>query len=1101
VIARRVAEKLSKSDVWRAQAAKALRTANGTPLKVLGMLPLTLRFGKGAEVDVAATVVEDVEDALLLGRDAYKKLEAEISWRRGGLVLPSGAMLPWMTTEEADAHVAKANESSQVDGRARIEQVLANMKDVFGSKARLLGAVDKTRHYIPLTSEVPVVERLRRTSLKQDAIIEKMMREMLAEGVIEKSASEYASPVVLARKKDGSPRFCVDYRKLNAVTRRDPYPLPRMDEILDRLGKARVFSKIDVRNGYWHVLMAEEDRHKTAFITKLGTFQFKRMPFGLSGAPATFQRAMNECLGDAVGKYCLVYLDDVVIYSDSELEHAEHLREVLRRVHEKGFVLKREKCVFGVAQLALLGHIVGHGTLKADPDKIAALKQLAPPKNTKELHSFLGSVGYFRRFIKDFAEKSRPLFALTHLDAEFEWTGERQRAFEELKASMTVSPILQLPIFGKEFVVRTDASDYATGAVLLQEHDGEERPVAYYSKKLGTAEKNYTTTEKEALAVVRAIKSWWFYLDGTKFVIETDHSALQSVLKAKEPSGRIARWVMLLQELDFVVKHRPGRQMQLPDMLSRQERVLAMRSAREAQERDVTTAALRRAVETGEEPADTTVRKLLTQIADRLVVDDGTLFYSGSGRDAGTLRLVVPSEMRRSVLQECHDALTSGHLGREKTFARVRERYWWPDLYKDVKHYVDTCDACQRAKKPKWSATGKWEATVVGAPWKRVAVDFLGPVTRTARGNRYLLVFTDYLTRWVVAVPTQECTAETAAREFVEKIVLQFGAPEELLSDNGQHFAAEVVERVCQMAGTKKLFTTAYRPQADGLVERWNGTLAQMLASSMEDDKDWDEKVPFVVFAYNTAQHAVTGKSPFELVQGRVARLPMDVALGTRPSEQRSASEYSDELLIRMQEGFRAAREAMDQSKRTQERRRLKEGGKEVAYEKGQKAWLLVEPDRITKFGKKFDGPYEIVEVNGPNYATIALEDGEKVKVHVERLKPFKARDARFDEEFEINVGDDSADESEEIVINPEEVEVDPDHDKLLPNDLIGKRVRVHWPLERQWFDGTVKARKKKQHVVHYDDGEVRAERLLGYKKAAPKWKLLERRRSDAISF
>ena len=259
----------------------------------------------------------------------------------------------------------------------------------------------------------------------------------------------------------------------------------------------------------------------------------------------------------------------------------------------------------------------------------------------------------------------------------------------------------------------------------------------------------------------------------------------------------------------------------------------------------------------------------------------------------------------------------------------------------------------------------------------------------------------------------------------------------------------------------------------------------------LEDDKDWDEKLPFIVFAYNTAKHAVTKKSPFELVQGRVARLPLDVALGTRPSEERTAIEYSNELLIRMQEGFRAAREAMDQGKRTQERRRLKEGGKKVAYQKGQKAWLSVEPAAIEKFGKKFEGPYEIVELNGANYATLEKEDGEKVKVHVERLKPHKGREQdRVDHEEVV----------QEIPLNGDEEEVEPDRNKLLPNDLIGQRVRVHWPLERQWFDVVVTARKKKLHVVKYDDGEVRAERLLGY-KIAPKWKLLVRRRSDANPF
>jgi len=287
VIARRAAEKISTSKGWQERVGGPLRTANGSPLKVLGVLPLTLRLG-GVAVDVKAVVADDVEESLLLGDDSLEKLQAMIDYRVGGLVLPTGAVLRWEDNAETDARVAEVNKPTPGDGGTAISRVLEDMKDVFGTKARKLGAVKTTRHHIPLTSEVPVEEPLRRTSRKQDAIIKEKMKEMLEEDVIEKAKSEYAAPVVLARKKDRSWRFCVDYRKLNSVTRRDPYPLPRIDEILDRLGNARVFSKVDVRNGYWHVLVAEEDRHKTAFITKQGTFQFKRMPFGLTGAPATF---------------------------------------------------------------------------------------------------------------------------------------------------------------------------------------------------------------------------------------------------------------------------------------------------------------------------------------------------------------------------------------------------------------------------------------------------------------------------------------------------------------------------------------------------------------------------------------------------------------------------------------------------------------------------------------------------------------------------------------------------------------------------------------------------------------------------------------------
>jgi len=541
--------------------------------------------------------------------------------------------------------------------------------------------------------------------------------------------------------------------------------------------------------------------------------------------------------------------------------------------------------------------------------------------------------------------------------------------------------------------------------------------------------------------------------------------------------------------------------MELPDMLSRQPRIAVLGAGEPmdvAQQRDVVVGELIAAVRDGKEPKNTEAKRAFLQVGAKLFLQDKTLvFYEGSKKNrTGGLRTVVPLSMRKAVIEECHDVVTSGHLGTEKTFKRVHERFWWPDLYEDVKRYVSTCEACARAKKPKKTNSG-WEATTVGAPWQRVSVDHLGPVKRTERGNRYLLVFTDYFTRWVVAVPTEDCGAESTAKHFVERVVLQFGAPEELLSDQGPAFVSEVVERTCAMAGTKKIFTTAYRPQANGLVERFNGTLAPMLTTYMdENESDWDEKVPYVVFAYNTAQHAATKYSPFELVQGRKARLPLEVALGMRRAEERSALEYANELLVQQQEGYRAAREASDDAKQTQERRQLQKGGEGVRnppHQVSDKVWLEIPEQAGQKLANKYEGPYDVVKVHGKHYVTIAKEDGSQEKVHLERVKPFKARGIEKDL--------DDTDGAEEA---PEQVDVvDPDKDKLLPNDLIGKRVRVWWSGSRKWFDGTVIKRMKKLHVVKYDDGEVKAERLLGYtEKLSPKWKLLVNRRgSGALSF
>jgi hypothetical protein len=408
-----------------------------------------------------------------------------------------------------------------------------------------------------------------------------------------------------------------------------------------------------------------------------------------------------------------------------------------------------------------------------------------------------------------------------------------------------------------------------------------------------------------------------------------------------------------------------------------------------------------------------------------------------------------------------------------------------------VKRYVETCEACARAKAPKWK-NGDWQSPVIGSPWERVAVDHLGPVKETKRGNRYLLVFTDYFTRYVVAVPVKDCGADSTAQHFVEKIVLQFGAPLELMSDQGAAFVSKVIDSASAMAGTKKLYTTAYRPQANGLVERWNGTVAQMLRTYQDDNKDdWDEKVPYVTFAYNTSEHSAIKMTPHELLFGAKARLPVEVALGTRPTEERTTAEYANDLLVQMQEGYRDAREMNEKMKRARERRLLQDGGHESeTFKEDDLVWLERRP-RDSKFEKIFDGPYNIVTMHGKNYATIALEDGQEIKVHVERLKKHKLRE----EAAPITVTND-----DKLVDKQRMIEewVEPDKDKLLSNDLINRRVRVYWSGDRQYYDGTVVNRKKRQHIVQYDDGEVKAERLLGYKpRQAPHWYILERKPSN----
>ena len=661
---------------------------------------------------------------------------------------------------------------------------------------------------------------------------------MLDLGVIQKSKSLYASAVVLAKKKDGTDQFCVDYKRLNDVTIKDKYPLPRMEDIYDALVKAKYFATLDLQTGYWQIPILEKDIPKTAFRTPNGLYEFRMMPFGLTNAPGTFQREMDITLAGLIGKVCLVYLDDIVIWGDSIPEMVENLKIVFDALRDKKWYLKAKKCKFGFQELVILGNLVGHGEVKPDPNKIKALENLEPPKNRKQLQSFLGSVGYFRRFIGDFAKKVAPLTHLLKGDAKFEWNEERHATFLELKKHLMNNPILKLPNLEIPFVVRSDASNYALGSVLLQQHEGSMFHVEYWSRQLKPAERNYSTTEREGLALVEAFKHWTCYLKGRHFTLETDHQALGALMKAKDPSARLARWKLVLQGFDFDIVHRKGNSMGIPDVLSRDNSLMLFleqgESIKTLQEKDPMIIPYLEYLQEKKLPKEDKEAREVVAIAYNLIIEDGVLYHiripHGTNKKRHLQRrIVIPQVLKDRVLKESHDSTLGGHLGMERTYSQVQERYWWPNMWSDVKSYIDKCGNCQKSKKSRISQEMGLTPVAVGSPWEIVGVDFLGPLPISKNGNQYILTFCDYFTKWVVAIPTKSPDSETVAKAIIGHIYSKFGAPMRLLSDNGSAFNSALTKKLCDKLGIEKVFTTPYHPSGNGQVERWNSTVMGML--------------------------------------------------------------------------------------------------------------------------------------------------------------------------------------------------------------------------------------------------------------------------------
>ena len=448
--------------------------------------------------------------------------------------------------------------------------LLLTYADVLASSNSDLGRTNKLRHHIDTENARPVQQPVRRISPHRREEVKQLLGQMLNHGVVEPSSSPWASPVVLVQKKDGSTRFCIDYRRLNEVTRKDAYPLPRIDVTHDALHGSQYFSTLDLVSGYWQVELEESDKEKTAFCTTEGLYQFRVMPFGLCNGPASFQRLMDLVLTGLQWSQCLVYLDDIVVLGRSFEEHIQNLGQVFQRLRESGLRLKPSKCSFFKSEVQYLGHIISRDGVATDPEKTAKVATWPVPASKKEVQQFIGFANYYRCFIKDFAQHARPLHRLTEQTSQFQWTDVCQEAFGELCKRLCSAPVLAYPDFEKPFILDTDASDVGIGGVLSQlDGEGKERVIAYGSRLLSKPERRYCVTRRELLALVTFVHLYRPYLICRKFTLRTDHGSLTWLRNFKEPEGQLAWWLERLQELDFEIVHRRGRSHQNADALSR----------------------------------------------------------------------------------------------------------------------------------------------------------------------------------------------------------------------------------------------------------------------------------------------------------------------------------------------------------------------------------------------------------------------------------------------------------------------------------------------------------------------------------------------------
>lgn len=861
-------------------------------------------------------------------------------------------------------------------------------------------------------------------------------------------------------KQHGAYRFVVNYKPgINKATIPSPATLPNFNGLVNYMQGAQFFTKLDLKSAYYQIPLKESSRHLTAFQSPDGkAWCFNVIPLGVRNAPPHFQRIMRYVLGDALHKYCLVALDDIIIYSKTAEEHLAHVNEVLARLEKHALMASISKTSFAVRRVKFLGHWVTAArdsdspvTVQIDDRAAAKLLDMPQPLSLPALRSFLCLANYFSPHIHNLADITAPLRQMEReanertraidpkknrhglvLAQRLQWTPERVVAFQKVKELLARNPVLRTPDYSRPFYLITDASAVAIGAILLQRDPATNQlyAVRYGSKLLSSTQRNYSASERECLAVVHFLKAFREFYGDQKVTLYTDHSALVPIIKASDSSNlRLRRWAVQISDVDLEVFHIKGTE-NAADALSRLvalgEDLDLYASQRLSGSKDPTLAApavlipeytvaqlrdeqlkdeeLSLAVGYLEDSFDNLSKhevQRLSLMTRNMAMVDGVLHFRATRERLRhletTLLLVVPKQLREYVLQIAHGGPT--HFGRRRTDRIVLQRYWWPTVHVDVADYVKRCEQCQATQPANSEPPGRLgRYQPVSAPLQRVAMDFIGPVDTVSRtGKQYILTIVDHFTRFAYAVAVKRADSECAARAFV-KFCYLYSCPSEIITDQGSHFTSEFIKRVMELLAVRHKFTMVRNPQANGMDERFNGTIQNLLRRAVTGEplESWSDLVLPCVFAYNTTPHEVTGETPFFLMNGFDPRTPLDGILDTPEHRIRDAYSVDDYryLLLQQRELIKdvitdATRQAQEQAAARDEERRS-----DYVFEPGGLVMREVEPatDEIRKFGRRWAGPYRVVD--NLNNTTIVIKNiynskEEPKLVSPRLLKPF----------------------------------------------------------------------------------------------------------------
>lgn len=859
---------LATEDFSKERGFKKLRstveTADGQPQLVLGELTVEMKY-KNEVRKIVLYVVPTLHCRLILGLDFWKTFGL-ITGVISGLTIENSSIATNQSPADDEA------ESCPLTSMQR--QQLEAVKLLYPSFERQgLGRTGMIKHEIDVGSAKPVKQRFYPVSPAVEKLLYKEVDRMLSLNVIEPSQSAWSSPMRMVIKP-GKVRLCLDARKINYYTKKDAYPLPSIEGIFARLPKANFISKIDLKDAYWQIELDENSKSVTAFtIPGRPLYQFTVMPFGLCNAPQTMCRLMDEIIPPDLKNCVFGYLDDVCVVSDTFDSHLSILVRLAEQFKKANLTLNIDKSRFCVRKVKYLGYIIGEGGIATDPGKIESILNWPVPRNFKQVRGFLGLAGWYRRFIENFADVTFPITEVLSKKKLFVWPETAQVAFDKVKQLLTTAPVLRNPDFKKKFFVHCDASDFGIGAVLVQlDEEGQEGPIAFMSRKLNSAQRNYSVTEKECLAAIEAIERFRCYLELQEFEVITDHSSLVWLMRQPNLKGRLARWALKLQGYKFTISHRKGKENVVPDALSRipdnDNEIYSVELVGPEVDLDSVHFLDHEYV-----TLRNNVLKDQASFPDIKVIDNfiyiRTKHASGGEEDQNLWKLWIPKPLRNEILKRSHDSVIASHGGIAKTVELIRRNFYWPGLVSHVREYIRKCDTCKTTKatnqilKPEM---GNMSVSV--RPFQRLYIDMLGPYPRSKKGFLGLLIILDHFSKYHWLCPLKKFTSEVII-EFLEKNIFHMvGVPEIIISDNGSQFKAKEFNLFLNNYGIQHQYTAIYSPQSNASERVNRSIIAAIRAYLKKDHRDWDQNLSSISCALRNACHQSIGCTPYKALYG-----------------------------------------------------------------------------------------------------------------------------------------------------------------------------------------------------------------------------------------